>query len=166
MSCLLRLWLLVHVCNTTVMKYVHRKTFFSTKQIVYLKWTLGICITFQFTLLQGNINFQFVPFLEYCYKIFGAQYFLRALQVKMAFLLDDRNVHKYVSVLNFTIICIKFFSCNNTIFSVSFLNEILFLHVFLNTTITDLHLKFDRTLTDWLCKHLWVIFLPKCIHLL
>ena len=66
---------------------------------------------------------------------------------------DDRNMHKYFTVLNFAIICIKPFICNNTIFSVSFLNEILLLHVFLNTTITDLYLKLDRILTDWLCKY-------------
>ena len=64
------------------------------------------------------------------------------------FVFDDRNVREYLSVLNFTVICVKPFTSNSTTFSVSFLNEILFLHVFLNITITDLYLELDRTLTD------------------
>ena len=39
-----------------------------------------------------------------------------------------RNVHKNLSALNPTIIFIKPFNCNNSIFSVYFLNEISFLH--------------------------------------
>ena len=39
-------------------------------------------------------------------------------------LVDDRKAHKICSSLNLTIISIKAFTCNNKIFSVSFLNEI------------------------------------------
>ena len=53
-----------------------------------------------------------------------------------------------------TIICIKPFTCNNTIFSVSFLNEILFLHVFFkavaNATVpvtADINIKVPVNLT-------------------
>ena len=86
---------------------------------------------------SGKYKLSIRSFLEYRYIIFDVQYFMCAL--KRMFVFDDRNRQKYFSVLNFTIICIKRFTCNNTIFSVSFLNEILFLHVFLNTVITDQH---------------------------
>ena len=52
----------------------------------------------------------------------------------------DRNVIKLFSPLNLTIICINpFFTSNNTTFSVSFLNEISFLHKtsFFKYAITD-----------------------------
>ena len=45
------------------------------------------------------------------------------------FAFDDRNVHN-ILVLSFTIICIKSFICNNTIFSVSFLKMKYYLSTF------------------------------------
>ena len=112
---------------------------------------------------SGKYKLSIRSFLEYRHIIFDVQYFMCAL--KRMFVSDDGNMQKYFSVLNFTIICIKPFTCNKL---VSFLNEILFLHVFLNTVIIDQHLKnlIPRTLTSWLYKHSWVIFFPKCIHLL
>ena len=121
-------------------------------------WDFGFLYTYappQWSNMYVVIFFQHQP-----NRVPATQYLVH----KIVF--DDRKVHKYFSVLNFKIICIKSFTCNNTIFSVSFLNELLFLHVFLSTIIIDLHLKLDRTLTDWLWKYSWVIFLPKCIHIL
>ena len=64
---------------------------------------LAISKTYQFITLQGKINVQFI----FC----------------------DRNMQKKKkikkSALNLTIICINPFTCNNTTFSISFLNDFL-----------------------------------------
>ena len=64
------------------------------------------------------------------------------------------EVRNFVLVLNLTIMCVKPFTCNNTIFSVSFLNEILFLHVFFKAVAnapvpvtTDIYIKVPVNLT-------------------
>ena len=58
--------------------------------------------------------------------------------------------------------CIEPFTFNNTIFSVSFLNDISPFNIFFKHTIIELHLKLDRTLlTDWLSSaniHKWYSF--------
>ena len=103
-----------------------------------------------------TFNF-FLSRVGYCYTIFGAH---SVCPSKRMFVFDDRNVHKYFTVLNFTIICIKTFICNNTIFSFSFLNEILFLFVFLNTTpsVTFLWNLIEHWLTDFASIHVWYSF--------
>ena len=104
------------------------------------------------------------PFSEYCYTILDVQwqYFV---PLSKGWLRDDRNVHNFFSVLNLTIIRIKPFTCNNTIFSVSFLNEILFpyLNILSKHTILGLHLKQNTDLTEhWLTDqasiHNWYSF--------
>ena len=74
---------------------------------------------------SGKYKFSILSFLEYCYAVAFVHDVLCMLK---GCLVHDGNMHKIFSVLNFTIICIKNFTCNNTTFSISFLNEILFLH--------------------------------------
>ena len=83
-------------------------------------------------------------FLEYCYIIIFVHCISRFYSKRH--LVHGKNVYKKLSVLNLTTICIKSFTYNDTALSVSFLNEIVFLHLWL-------HLKIDSTLNDWLSKY-------------
>ena len=63
-------------------------------------------------------------FLEYYYTIV----FVHDIScASKGFLMHGRNFQKHFSALNLTLICIQLFTCNNTTFSGSILNEI-FLH--------------------------------------
>ena len=131
---------------------------------MYLKWVLATCKTCQFITLQGNINFQFRSFSEYCYLI-G---FVHDISCSSkGCLIHDTNVHETFSALDLIIIFTK--PWNSVTFSVSFLNEISFLHyILLNTpSLTAFqNLMNFKPLTNWLSKHSEVIFFPKCFHLL
>ena len=73
---------------------------------------------------------------------------------------DDRNMQFFL-VLNLTV-CIKAFTFNNTILSVSFLNDISPFGIFFGRAIIELRLGLGGVLlAGCLSKHSWVIFLPK-----
>ena len=114
---------------------------------------------------SGKYKLAILSFLEYCYRIFGTQYFVRAPPDSKGclYLVDDKNVHKYFfPVLNLTII--KPFTCNDTIFSVSFLYEILFLYRFFEYHHHQVRTTAFKTWqnTDWLTDsasiHGWYSF--------
>ena len=53
--------------------------------------------------------------------------------------------------------CIKPFTFNNTIFSVSFLNDISPFNIFFEHTVIELHLKIDRRHTaDWMTQQTFI----------
>ena len=116
-----------------------------------------------FSLEKYKLSFKFIQ--SFFRKYFATKYLVpNTLCPSKGYLVDDRNVHIYIfSVLNLTIICIKLFTCNNTILSFSFLNETLFLQ----THHHCLHLNLHRTLTDWLTDsasiHEWYSFPNACI---
>ena len=90
-------------------------------------------------------------FLEYCYTIVLVHDILCPSNESLVHD-STTNMHKIFSALNLTIICIRPFTCNNTIFSVSFLNEIFLrtpLRIFFYLSTPSLTaFKTDRTLTD------------------
>ena len=106
-----------HMCAPPkVRKHVPRtvvgKTFFRNYERNQVP-EMSLCKTRQFIFLQGIINFQFVIFESIATH--GEQHFIP----KGCFL--DEMCRDTFLVLNLSIICIKPFICNNTIFSVSFL---------------------------------------------
>ena len=75
---------------------------------------------------SGKYKLSIRFFLEYCYTIVPLHYNISC--TSKGYLVHDRNVHKkFGALLNSTITCIVPFTCNNN-FSISLLNEILFLH--------------------------------------
>ena len=101
-------------------------------------------------------------FFEYCYTTIFTYDISCPSQGVWFYAWYKTNLHKIFSALNLTIIFIK--SCNNTTYSVYFLNKILFLHFLLNTPPSPCVLKLNGTLLiDWLSNHSWHSFLNASI---
>ena len=82
------------------------------------------------------------------------------------YLVHGRNLRKTFSILNLTIICIKSFTCNNTTFSVFFLNELSFFHKTYSFKHNHWqHLKLVKALIDWMTQQAFISDIPAQMHL-
>ena len=107
-------WDFRHTCTS---KNAHLMILFSEimNQIVYLKWALAICKTWQFINLQGNVYFQIFPFYSIATQLFSYTIFCAPHKSIFGLVHDTNNVHKIFSALNVTIIFIK---PSNNLFSI------------------------------------------------
>ena len=139
-------------------KHPHRQwrnvclvTLFSeiTNQIVYLKWVLAICKTCQFTFLQENKNCQFFSFSSTAtqYLVHNILRVPHDIQKDVCFWRMLKTCTNIFFVLNLTIIYIKLFSftCNNTIFSVSFFKWNNSSPIFLSTPLSSVRTTAFKT---------------------
>ena len=125
MPCLLRL--LVYACTTIVKKRALRDTLFRNHEPNHApELSLAFCKNMPTFFPSGKYTLSICSFLENCYTVVLVH---NISCPSKGCLVDNRNLHNIFSALNLRKICIKPFICNiNTIFSVSFLNEILLLH--------------------------------------
>ena len=163
-------WDLWYLCAPPQWRNVYLVILFSeiTNQIVYLKWALAICKTCQFTILQGNINLQFFPFWST-----ATEYLVHNI------LCVPHQIQKDVCIWWMIRTCTNIFfqSWTGQLSSLSlvmtqsfqspFYMKYYFSTVSLNTTTIkweQLHLKLDRTLTDWLTQQAFMGDIPSQIH--
>ena len=96
-------------------------------QIMYLKWVSAIYKTCQFITLQENVNVTFVSFSSTAAKLlFLCIIFGVPRKDVWCIMCIIQTCTKFFSILNLVIIFINSFTCNDTTFSVSYLNELLF----------------------------------------
>ena len=118
--------------------------------------------------LSGKYKLAILSFLEYCYRIFGTQYFVRAPPDSKGclYLVDDKNVHN-IFFQSWTWQLSSLSLVMTQSFQSPFYMKYYFSTVSLNTTTIkweQLHLKLDRTLTDWLTQQAFMGDIPSQIH--
>ena len=118
--------LLVNACIKVVKKCTPGDTFFRNHEKYCVpKMSLSYLQNMPIYFSSGKYKLSIHSFLIYCYTIVFGHNFLHPSKWC---LVHNKNVHKICSALNLKIICITPFTCNNTTFSVSFLNEIYLFH--------------------------------------